>query len=196
MDFACAIRPPRGILPGSLPPGSRASGTSTSPTPLSTQKSPERVAGWREWVALPDLSVPAIKAKLDTGARTSALHAFDLQVVERAGIEYADFEVHPDQDSTRGSVRARVRIQDWRRVRSSNGQTQLRPLIHTTIDLLGERWEIDLTLTNRDEMGFRLLLGRQALRRRLLVDSGTSYLGGTRKVPRRSSKKPPRRRRL
>jgi hypothetical protein len=196
VDFACAIRPPRGILPGSLPPGSRASGTSTSPTPLSTQKSPERVAGWREWVALPDLSVPAIKAKLDTGARTSALHAFDLQVVERAGIEYADFEVHPDQDSTRGSVRARVRIQDWRRVRSSNGQTQLRPLIHTTIDLLGERWEIDLTLTNRDEMGFRLLLGRQALRRRLLVDSGTSYLGATRMGPRRSSKKPPRRRRL
>lgn len=195
MDFACAIRPPRGILPGSLPPGSRASGTSTSPTPLSTQKSPERVAGWREWVALPDLSVPAIKAKLDTGARTSALHAFDLEVVERAGIEYADFEVHPDQDSTRGSVRARVRIQDWRRVRSSNGQTQLRPLIHTTIDLLGERWEIDLTLTNRDEMGFRLLLGRQALRRRLLVDSGTSYLGGARKVPRRSSKKSRRRRR-
>jgi hypothetical protein len=161
---------------------------------LSSKKSPERVAGWREWVSLPDLSVPVIKAKLDTGARTSALHAFDLEIVKRGGVEYADFEVHPDQDSTRGSVRAVARIEDWRRVRSSNGQTQLRPLIHTTIELLGERWEIDLTLTNRDEMGFRLLLGRQALKRRLLVDSGTSYLGGKRRLPGTRTRKKTRRR--
>jgi len=165
---------------------------------MSPKKSPDQIAGWREWVVLPDLGISAIKAKLDTGARTSALHAFELETIEREGVEYARFEVHPDQDSNKGSVRVEARIQEWRRVRSSNGTSQLRPLIHTSIDLLGERWEIDLTLTNRDEMGFRMLLGRQALRRRILIDAGASYLGGRRKpssktTPKGSSENTPKR---
>ena len=146
---------------------------------MSPKRPPDQIAGWREWVGLPDLDVLAIKAKLDTGARTSALHAFGLETFRRRGHDYARFEIHPDQDSARGRVRVEARVEEWRRVRSSNGTTQLRPLIHTTLELLGERWEIDLTLTNRDEMGFRMLLGRQALRKNALVDVSRSYAAGT-----------------
>jgi len=134
--------------------------------------------GWREWVGLPALGVPHIKAKIDTGARSSALHAFDIELVRRAGDTYVRFVLHPLQRRTRKSVAAEVPLLGERQVKSSNGQVSRRPVIRTAVEILGERREVELTLVPRDEMGFRMLLGRQAIRDGFLVDPGRSYVGG------------------
>jgi hypothetical protein len=134
--------------------------------------------GWREWVALPDWGVPAIKAKIDTGARTSALHAFDIETFERSGSTWARFLIHPWQDSGSDEIAVEAPLLDRRAVRSSSGASRLRPVVATTVELAGSLVPIEVTLTRRDEMGFRMLIGRQALRRRFLVDPGRSYLGG------------------
>lgn len=135
------------------------------------------VIGWREWVALPNLGVERIKVKVDTGARTSALHAFNLKLYKQSGgIERAQFEVHPFQRKDKTAVVADVPVLEWRRVKSSNGKTERRPVIVTDVEILGKRWPIELTLARRDEMSFRMLLGRQAVRNRVLVDAGKSFL--------------------
>ena len=134
------------------------------------------VIGWREWVALPDFGVEAMKAKVDTGARTSALHAFRLDVSANGAGEMARFEIHPQQRRASGAVEVTAPIVSWRQVRSSNGNVEERPVIRTLVGLGDMRWPVEVTLTNRDEMGFRMLLGRAAVRRRFLVDSGRSYL--------------------
>lgn len=141
------------------------------PTELST-------IGWREWVALPDLGIEAVKAKVDTGARSSTLHAFGVRHFERDGERWVSFRVHPIQRSTRETVEAAAPLLDQRWVRSSTGREQLRPVIVTSACVLDEKWPIELTLTNRDAMGFRMLLGRQALRGRFVVDPGHSFLTG------------------
>jgi hypothetical protein len=137
--------------------------------------------GWREWVALPELGVVRIKAKVDTGARSSALHAYNMRMYERRGRPYVSFDIHPLQRATDHSVFARAEIVALRSVRSSSGQIELRPVIHTTVGFGKLAWTIELTLTNRDEMGFRMLLGRQAIRGRFLVDGGRSYLQSKRR---------------
>jgi hypothetical protein len=134
--------------------------------------------GWREWVALPDLGVARIKAKIDTGARSSALHAFAVERVRRRGKDLVRFAIHPLQRSSRREVVAEAEMVDERIVRSSNGVHALRPVILTRVELLGDAWPIELTLASRDEMGFRMLLGRQAVRGRFLIDPGRSYLAG------------------
>lgn len=134
------------------------------------------ILGWREWAALPDLGVDRIKVKLDTGARTSALHAFDLEEDIVDGIEVVRFEVHPLQRSTANAVPVEAPVVARRRVRSSTGHRQERPVIRTPIRIGDRTWRIDVTLTRRDEMGFRMLLGRRALRG-VLVDSARSWLG-------------------
>ena len=134
--------------------------------------------GWREWVELPGLRVPLIKAKIDTGARSSALHAFDIKLVRRRGRDYVRFKVHPLQRDTHTTVVAEAELLEYRLVRSSAGHESLRPVILTDVELLGQNWMIELTLASRDVMGFRMLLGRQALRRRFIVDPGRSFLGG------------------
>ena len=136
----------------------------------------DAIIGWREWVALPDLGVPAIKAKIDTGARSSALHAFDLDRFERNGIPMVRFQAHPVQRNDDYIVTAEAILLEDRLVRNSGGQAEIRPVIETLVRVGGTVWAIELTLTNRDEMGFRMLLGRQAVRRRYLVDPGRSYL--------------------
>lgn len=138
------------------------------------------MVGWREWVALPDFGVPRIKAKVDTGARTSVLHAFRVQEFVEADTLWARFEIHPAQRSSRDSRTVIAPVVEHRRIRSSNGSVQNRPVIRTTLEILGQQFTIDLTLTNRDEMGFRMLIGRVALRRRFLVDPTRSYYGGGR----------------
>jgi len=138
--------------------------------------------GWREWVALPDLGIEAIKAKVDTGARSSALHAFGLALFERDGTRWARFEIHPLQGITQNTVEVVAEVVAERDVRSSNGRRELRPVICTDIGLMGQRWPIEITLTNRDEMGFRMLLGRQAVRRKFLVHAGRSFLGSETRV--------------
>ena len=134
------------------------------------------VIGWREWVRLPDLCPARIKAKIDTGARTSALHAFDLRIRETGGAMVASFELHPKQRSSAGAVRVECPVLGFRKVRSSDGRVETRPLIVTTARAAGIQWPIEVTLASRDEMGFRMLLGRSALSRRFLVDPGRSFL--------------------
>lgn len=149
---------------------------------MSTSKRVSRkirpVIGWREWVALPECGVPAIKAKVDTGARSSALHAHGLTIYHRDQVEIASFEIHPIQRRSVPSHTVEAPIIERRRVTSSGGHQQLRPVVVLDVELLGQRWPIEVTLTRRDSMGFRMLLGRQAIRRRFLVDPGRSYLGG------------------
>jgi len=142
---------------------------------------PEReVIGWREWVGLPDFGVETIKAKVDTGARTSSLHAFDLETFQRRGRDWVRFKIHPEQSSSKGEVGAEVPLQSMRSVRSSSGRAEMRPVVMANITLLGSTWPVELTLTRRDAMGFRMLLGRQAIRGRFTVDPGRSFLNGRR----------------
>ena len=134
--------------------------------------------GWREWVALPELGIPAIKAKIDTGARTCALHAFDVELFRRRGQAMVRFKVHPLQRDSKTTVRCEAVLLERRRVKSSSGQADERLVIVTPIEILGERWPVEITLARRDSMGFRMLIGRQALRRRFVVDPSRSFHGG------------------
>lgn len=134
------------------------------------------IIGWREWIALPTLGVQVIKAKIDTGARSSALHAFAVERFEQAGRAMVRFHAHPIQRNDDYIVTAEATLLEERMVRNSGGQEELRPVIETLVQVGGAVWAIELTLTNRDDMGFRMLLGRQAVRRRYLVDPGRSYL--------------------
>jgi hypothetical protein len=145
-------------------------------------------AGWREWVRLPGLGVGPVKAKLDTGARTSALHAFDLEEFEREGTDWVRFSIHPWQRSADDAVTVECPVHDRRIIRSSTGHTQQRIVVRTEVELVGRTITTEVTLTRRDEMGFRMLVGREALRQGFLVDSGRSYVGGRppRKVRRRN----------
>jgi hypothetical protein len=137
-----------------------------------------RVVGWREWVAFPTLGLPAVKAKVDTGARTSCLHAWDVEPFERDGRSMVRFNVHPLQRDDSLVIATEAPLVDRRKVTSSVGHSQVRPVILTTIELAGERWEVELTLTRRDVMGFRMLLGRQALKGHFVVDPGRSFYAG------------------
>ncbi len=132
--------------------------------------------GWREWLSLPDLGIERLKVKVDTGARTSSLHAFDIKSHEDGGVTWVRFRIHPLQNDSDTVVEARAPLVDERRVRPSTGGVQLRPVIRTRAVLGSDVWPIELTLVNRGEMGFRMLLGRQALRNRFLVDPGGSFL--------------------
>jgi len=134
------------------------------------------IIGWRERVALPDLNITSVKAKIDTGARSSALQAFDIEVFKKENTDFVRFKVHPSQSSRKKTVNAEAPLLEMRSVRSSSGQSETRPVIQTTVSTGDYQWPIELTLTNRDVMGFRMLLGRQAVRQRFLVDSGQSYL--------------------
>lgn len=138
------------------------------------------IIGWREHLALPDLGIQEVKAKIDTGARSSALHAFDLEIFTDQGKQMISFKIHPIQRDTSQTIAAIAELLDQRQVRNSGGQATIRPVILTTVELNvgaeAHRWLIELTLTNRDAMGFRMLLGRQAVRQRFLVDAGKSYL--------------------
>ena len=141
------------------------------------------IIGWREWVNLPDLGVHNIKAKIDTGARSSALHAFDLEHFERDGVAMVRFQAHPVQKDDSHAVTVEAALLDQRVVRSSVGHEQLRPVIETPVQVGDQIFPIELTLTSRDAMGFRMLLGRQAIRHRFLVDPGRSYLQPLPKAP-------------
>lgn len=143
-----------------------------------SEPSESTVVGWREWVSLPDLGVDWVKAKLDTGARTSSLHAYDVQEFDRDGTPWVRFAVRPWQKSTDDIVTAELPVHDRREIRSSNGQIERRYVVHTRLSIAGHRIPAEFTLTDRDAMGFRMLVGREALRQGFLVDSGGSYFGG------------------
>ncbi|MCW4386646.1 RimK/LysX family protein [Salinibacterium sp. SYSU T00001] len=134
--------------------------------------------GWREWVSLPDHGVPWIKAKLDTGARTSSIHAFDIEVVEAEQGERVRFWVHPWQESARDAVQIECPVHDRRSVRSSSGHAATRIVVHLDVSIHGRVVTAEFTLANRDSMGFRMLIGREALRKGFVVDSARSFVGG------------------
>ena len=146
--------------------------------PKKKKKTEKYTVGWREWLAMPALGVNQIKAKVDTGARSSSLHVTDLEVVEEDGVSIARFTVHPLQRRSKPCFKAQAVVTEKRVIRSSNGHSSLRPVIETEV-ILGEyRFSCELTLTSRDDMGFRMLLGREAVRRRAVVDPGRSYVRG------------------
>lgn len=157
--------------------------------PMEPQKNDLPLIGWREWVKLPGLDCKGIKVKVDTGARTSAIHAFNIQELDKDGQVWVSFDIHPDQKSDKRVISTQAEVLEYREVRNSGGKATLRPVIVTPVTLRGQTWPIELTLANRDDMGFRMLLGRQAIRDRFLVDSGGSYYGGKRRLKRRLKKK-------
>ena len=134
------------------------------------------IIGWREWAAFPEWGVAAIKAKIDTGAKTSAVHALDIVANEKRRV--VTFSLLPMQRRRAPVVACRARLIDRRRIRCSNGALEERYVVRAKIDLGGAPFVIELSLADRDEMGFRLLLGRDALRRRFMVDPGASFLLG------------------
>ena len=133
------------------------------------------VLGWEEWVVLPDLDLPAIKAKVDTGARTSALHAFFVEPFVSSGRRMVRFGVHPIPGRNDVEVRCLAEVIDHREVTSSNGEKEMRYVIRTTARLGERSWPIELTLANRETMSYRMLIGRQAIQEDMLVDPATSF---------------------
>jgi hypothetical protein len=164
---------------------SRKSGKSRpkkSPT-FSKPVNKKQVIGWREWVGLPLIGVERIKAKLDTGARSSALHAFNIRPLQRTGISFVQFDVHPLQRNDNVYKTCVAEAVDYRWITNSGGGREKRFVIVTMLRMGGETWPIEVTLADRDQMGFRMLIGRTAMEHRLIIDPTTSYrLGKPRKT--------------
>lgn len=167
----------------------------------SPKYSPKRAridVGWREWAGLPELGVDGVKAKIDTGARTSSLHAFDLETFKKGAVLWTRFKVHPIQRKSKPEIVCTARVLEMRRVRSSSGHVDERPVIQSMLTLGEHSWPIELTLASRDAMGFRMLLGRQALRGHCVIDPGRSFVASkrlartSRKKTRRTKGKPRR----
>jgi len=134
------------------------------------------ILGWEEWVALPELGLAAIKAKVDTGARTSALHAFYVEPFGPSRARKVRFGVHPVPRRDDVAIECTARLVDRREVRSSNGEREQRYVIETPIRIGERQWPIEVTLANRNMMSYRMLLGRQAISGDVLVDPSASFL--------------------
>ncbi|UPQ88534.1 ATP-dependent zinc protease family protein [Vibrio sinaloensis] len=134
------------------------------------------IVGWRETVSLPELGIQKINAKIDTGARTSCLHAFKVETFDKDGALWVRFWLHPIQNNTEAEVVCEAPVIDERIVRDSGGHEESRYVIKSVFSLAGESWPIEITLTNRENMAFRMLLGRTAMHNRIIVDPVESFL--------------------
>lgn len=148
------------------------------------QETETEVIGWREWVTMPELGNAVTKAKIDTGARTSALHAYYVRPFERDGQNWVRFGLHPRQGDTENQIECEAPVVDRRQVTDSGGHKELRYVIATPLKLGNTQFDAEITLTDRENMRFRMLLGRGALKPRFVVDSQRSFvLGGDKKRP-------------
>ncbi|MEX2279045.1 MAG: RimK/LysX family protein [Acidimicrobiia bacterium] len=148
---------------------------------MTSAKKPKKqptVIGWREWVGLPELGGAVVRAKIDTGARTSSIHAFGLELFTKNGKEYARFAIHPDHRSPGPAVIVETPVLGLRSVRNPGGRSEDRPVIRTKLVIGTYRFMTEVNLTRRDNMGMPMLLGRHTVRRRFVVDPGRSYLIG------------------
>ena len=136
-----------------------------------------KTIGWREWVSLPELGVPEIKAKVDTGADNSSLHAFNITRFDDEGRPLVRFEIHPRQRKRRPVIECVAEVVGERKVKNPGGRTEVRPVIRTKLLIAGEELDALVNLTTRDQMTFRMLLGRRTVRENFVVDPGRSYLG-------------------
>ncbi len=143
------------------------------------------MVGWREHAALPDLGIARIDCKVDTGARTSSLHAFEIETFERDDREFVRFSVHPDRRHMETTVECEAPVLGERDVTNSGGATETRIVVRTDMVLGPHRFAIELNLTDRSTMGYRMLLGRTAMRHRIWVDPSTSFRQGRPSRPKR-----------
>jgi hypothetical protein len=134
------------------------------------------IIGWREWVVLPELNIERIKAKVDTGARTSALHAFALEPFMEGDKQRIRFDIHPLQHNIDKVVTCTADVVDQRLVTDSGGHEEMRYVIKTPLTIAGQTWAVEITLTERENMLFRMLLGRSALRHRFIVNPARSFV--------------------
>ncbi len=136
------------------------------------------IIGSEEWCGFSTLGVPAIKARVDSGAKTSSIHAFDIKVFKRKGERWVRFDIHPLQKNRKTNVRCEAPVVDRRSVKSSSGESGKRYVIRAPMVIGGHEWEVELTLANRDSMGYRMLLGREAMSNRVLIDPSDGFLLG------------------
>lgn len=136
------------------------------------------LVGAEEWCRFPDLAIPAVKARVDSGAKTSSLHAINIQSFKRSGMPWVRFDVCPIQNNRKTVVQCEAPVHDRRKVKSSSGTSETRYVIKTTLGIGDSSWEVEVTLTNRDAMGYRMLLGREAMAGRIYVDPEESFLAG------------------
>ena len=138
-------------------------------------KALKTVLGWREYVSLPELGISKIKAKVDTGAKNSALHAYNTSLIRKNGEDWVRFDIHPDRNNDTTINSCTVRLIDRRWVTNSGGTREKRFVIETPIRIGEKEWPIIITLSNRDEMGFRMLIGRTAIKGKYIVDPSKSF---------------------
>ncbi len=136
------------------------------------------VAGWREWVSLPGIGIDSIKAKMDTGARTSCLHAFKVEAFDKKGESWVRFSMHPNQNETDTVIQCEAKVLDYRKVTDSGGHSELRYVIRTLVHFGEYKWPAEVSLTNRDNMKFRMLIGRTAMSNRIVINPALSFQFG------------------
>jgi hypothetical protein len=132
--------------------------------------------GWREWLSLPELGIDRIKAKIDTGARTSCLHAINIEEYEVGGEKWVKFQAQPMQDDAQTLITCKGKVKERKYVTSSSGQKELRYFVETTLHAGKCSWPIEISLTSRSTMKFKMLLGRTAMENRIVVDTALSHL--------------------